>query len=212
MKENKGFTLIELLAVISILAFLGVIVGISITAAIQNVRKDTSETQQKNIVTAARNWAAENMYALPKEGESIVVSLHDLMSGGYITGDKDNQVIDTKKNQPFSKLGTTVTIRNNSGAYEYTLSTAYGKDNLNLNAPTLILKGESEMTVRGTFQDPGVVAYDQKGNEITEIETKMEDENGGVVTELTMPGTYTITYTASSGNQTTTIKRTVVVK
>lgn len=212
MKDKKGFTLIELLAVICVLAFLGIIVGTSITAAIQNVRKDTSETQQKNIISAARNWAAENMYALPKEGESIVISLHDLMAGGFISGDKDNQIIDTKKNQPLSKLGTVVTIKNEEGAYRYTLSISYGNDHLNLNAPVVMLKGEAEMTVTTIFVDPGVVAYDQKGNEITEIETRIEDQNGVVVTEITSPGTYTIMYTASDNNQSTTIKRIVVVK
>ncbi len=212
MKDKKGFTLIELLAVICVISFLGIIVGTSITAAIQNVRKETSETQQKNIISAARNWAAENIYALPKEGESIVVSLHDLMNGGYISGDKDNQLMDTKTNQPFSKVGTLITIKNEKGAYRYTLSIAYGKDNINLSAPVVILKGEAEMTVSGTFVDPGVVAYDQQGNEITEIETKIEDQNGVVVTTINNPGTYTITYTATSKDQSTTIKRTVVVK
>lgn len=212
MKKKQGFTLIELLAVISILAFLGIIVGTSITEEIQKVRKNTSETQQKNIITAARNWAAENIYALPKEGDSIVISLHDLMSGGYIAGDNENQIIDTKTNQPFSKLRTLVTIQNKNGGYHYTIVTSYGKDQLNLNAPVLILKGKAEMEITGNFVDPGVIAYDQNGNEITEIETKIEDQNGVIVTEITQSGTYTITYMVTSSGQTTSIKRMVVVK
>lgn len=212
MKKRTGFTLVELLAVIAILGFLGVVVGASITSSIQNVRKETSDTLQKNIIAAAKNWGAENIYSLPKEGDTITISLHDLMAGGYISGDKENQIVDTKTSNTLSKIGTVVTITNNHGAYEYQLTVAYGKDNLNLNAPVVILKGNTKMTVTGAFEDPGVLAYDNKGNEITNIQTKIEDQNGIVVSSITSIGTYTITYTVSDSNGTTTIKRTVIVK
>ena len=91
---KKGFTLVELLATITILGLLGLIVGMGITSAIQGTRKDSAETQKKNIIASARNWAADNIYTLPEEGNSIVISLHDLLAEGFMEGDEDNQVVD----------------------------------------------------------------------------------------------------------------------
>lgn len=210
--RKDGFTLVELLAVIVILSFLGIMVGTSITESIQGVRNETAETQQKNIISAARNWGAENIYLLPTEGNSIVLSLHNLMSGGYIPGDKNNQLIDTKTHNTFSKLETLVTITNNKGAYDYNLTVVYGKDNVNLTAPIVMLKGESNMTVTGTFDDPGIIAFDKSGNELTEVTKKIQDENGAIISSISGIGTYTITYTVTDVNGTTSIKRTVVIK
>lgn len=212
LKNKSGFTLIELLAVITIIAFLGVIVGNSITSSIQDVRKESSDTQQKNIISAAKNWGAENIYSLPSNGGSIVLSLHDLMAEGYISGDKENQIVDTSKGQPFSKLRTIVTITNQDGAYKYSLKVEHGKDNINLNAPIVILKGQKEETVTGSYTDPGVLAYNNKGAEITNIQKKIQDHNGVVVGSITGRGTYTITYTATDSNGSTSITRKVIVK
>lgn len=212
MKNNHGFTLIELLAVITIIAFLGVIVGTSVTSTIQGVRKDTSKTQEKNILSAAKNWGAENIYSLPSDGDSIVVSLHNLMAGGYITGDKENQITDMETGQTISKLKTLITITNQGGDYTYSLKKVYGKDSLSLNAPIVILKGKEKEEVTGTYSDPGVIAYNNVGNEITAVQKKIQDKNGVVIGSISGPGTYTITYTVTDSGQSTSIIRTVVVK
>lgn len=209
---KKGFTLVELLAVITILGLLGLIVGLSITSSIRGVRKETSETQKNNILTAAKNWAADNIYILPDVGDSMVVSLHDLIAEGFMEADKDNQISDVENGKMLSKLRTTVTITNNNGDYEYTLDIKYGEDDVNIKAPVIVLNGSSNMTVNGTFNDPGVYAYDSEGNELGSITTRIEDQNGAVITAITTKGTYTITYTVTDVNGSSWIKRTVVVK
>lgn len=209
---KKGFTLVELLATITILGLLGLIVGMGITSAIQGTRKDSAKTQKKNIIASARNWAADNIYTLPEEGNSIVISLHDLLAEGFMEGDEDNQVVDAGNSETLSKLNTTVTIYNNNGDYEYTLDIQYGKDNVNLRAPVVILNGESKMEVTGTFNDPGVYAYNYKGDELGSVTKQIQDQNGAIVSSITTSGTYTVTYTVTDENGSTSIKRTVVVK
>ena len=207
---KRGFTLVELLVVISILGLLGLIIGFTVTEVISGVRNDTSETLQKNIITASRNWAAENIYLLPEVGDSIVLTLHDLMIGGFMEGDDDNQIRDTKNSKYLSKLNTLITIKNNDGDYEYSLDLKYGEDNVNLKAPAIILLGEKKMTINGDFTDPGVYAYNYNGEELGSVTKKIVDQNGVVVTSITTSGTYTITYTVTDSNGTSSISRTVV--
>ena len=207
---KRGFTLVELLVVITILGLLGLVIGYSVTEAIFGVRNDTSETLKKNIIAASKNWAAENIYLLPDVGDSIVLTLHDLMIGGYMEGDDDNQIKDTKNSEYISKLKTLITIKNNNGDYEYSLELKYGKDNVNLKAPAIILLGEKKMTITGTFTDPGVYAYNYDGEELGSVTKKIVDQNGVTVSSITTSGIYTITYTVTDSNGTSSISRTVV--
>ena len=209
---KKGFTLAELLAVITILGLLGLIVGLSITSSIQGVRKETSKRWPNNIFTAVNSLHPDNIYILPDVGDSMVVSLHDLIAEGFMEADKDNQISDVENGKMLSKLSTTVTITNNNGDYEYTLDIKYGEDNVNIKAPVIVLNGSSNMTVNGTFNDPGVYAYNSEGNELGSITTRIEDQNGAVISAITTKGTYTITYTVTDVNGSSWIKRTVVVK
>ena len=207
---KRGFTLVELLVVISILGLLGLIIGYSVTEAISGVRKDTSETLKKNIIAASKNWSADNIYLLPDVGKSIVLTLHDLMIGGYMEGDENNQIRDTKNSKYLSKLKTLITIKNNNGDYEYSLDLKYGEDNVNVKAPAIILLGEKKMTVSGTFTDPGVYAYNYNGDELGSVTKKIVDQNGVVVSSITTSGTYTITYTVTDSSGTSSISRTVI--
>ena len=66
------------------------------------------------------------------------------------------------------------------------------------------------MTINGDFTDPGVYAYNYNGEELGSVTKKIVDQNGVVVTSITTSGTYTITYTVTDSNGTSSISRTVV--
>src|SRR5207237_1653934 len=78
-------------------------------------------------------------------------------------------------------------------------------------APVLTLNGALRMRVTAftSFTDPGAVAMDRGAtpdqNRLLSVRV-----TGGV--DVTKPGTYRLTYTASNGIFTTTVRRTVIVK
>ncbi len=59
--NQKGLTLIELMAVIAILAVLAVLVTPNIIGAIKKARGGMADTQVNTIISAARNWTADQL-------------------------------------------------------------------------------------------------------------------------------------------------------
>ncbi len=72
-------------------------------------------------------------------------------------------------------------------------------------APVITLNGANPLTVEchGSFIDPGATAIDACGGSLVATATGTVDSN--------TPGSYSITYSASSGSQTSTATRTVIV-
>lgn len=60
LNEN-GLTLIELMAVIAILAVLAVLVTPNVIGAIKKARSGMGDTQVNTIISAARNWTADEL-------------------------------------------------------------------------------------------------------------------------------------------------------
>jgi prepilin-type N-terminal cleavage/methylation domain-containing protein len=59
--NEKGLTLVELMAVISILAVLAVIITPNIVGSIKKARSGTCSVQEDTIISAAKNWAADEI-------------------------------------------------------------------------------------------------------------------------------------------------------
>lgn len=102
MNNKDGFTLIELTTVIVLIAILSALAAIPINNIIKNSKKELNESQKKQIVLAAQNWAIDNDDKLPKRGVNdadVKITLEDLYADGYL----DNDVIDLNSNTQISK-------------------------------------------------------------------------------------------------------------
>ena len=79
MKDNKGFTLVELLAVILILIGISLVAVSSISASLE--RRDRRECQEQ--IAIVKN--AAKMYFSLNEDSVTIVTLEQLIAGGYLT-------------------------------------------------------------------------------------------------------------------------------
>lgn len=59
--DERGLTLVELMAVIAVLAVLAVLVTPNIINAIKKAREGTQDAQIDTILSAAKNWTADEM-------------------------------------------------------------------------------------------------------------------------------------------------------
>lgn len=141
MKKN-AFTLIELMAVIVILATLALIVIPAVDRSIKRSNEKAYKVQVSNIEAAAQNWMADalsgkvegyvisslpckNTYVdgsctdglirLPDSGESITITLQDLIDGKYIEKDVKNP----KNGNTNFPSTTRIIIKNDNEAYTY---------------------------------------------------------------------------------------------
>ena len=100
--NKKGFTLIELSGVIVLIAILTALATIPINSIIKNAKKDLNESQKKQIILSAQNWAIDNKDMLPKRGgntENVKVTIEQLYNNGYL----DTEVVDLNNNNKVSK-------------------------------------------------------------------------------------------------------------
>lgn len=122
--KKRGFTLVELLAVIIVLGLISVIVVPTVTNSIRNYRKDLYEVQISNIEDAARVWGSDNIVKLPKTtNETLVITLSDLQSGGYIDGD-----VKDPRNKKKLSTSLKITITKTSKGYNYDVERLSGTE------------------------------------------------------------------------------------
>ena len=186
MKE-KGFTLVELLAALVIIGMLSTIV---ITSSIKRINRSKEKGRDaliSSIELAAKNYALENNSIF--NGKDLVyISLQTLVSNESFT----NSLVDPTTKKALSLTDTvyvTKLYNGNLSAYYDINQSSKGKIVLNGNYNIYIKKGEA-------FVDPGVVATDVNGNNVTSSVTKT-----GTV-DNTKTGYYTITYTYQNVTQT----------
>ena len=139
---NKGFTLVELLAVIIILSLLIALTSTSVTKVVKSSKEDLSSSQIKLIESATKNWGAENMSKLPKDGECKYLTLTNLKEYGYIS----NDVIDPNTNKKIDenlKIKISSKIKNNKNIITYEVDSKE-INNCPHASPCILLKGEED--------------------------------------------------------------------
>lgn len=144
--NKKGLTLVELLAVIVVLAVVALIVTPNILGSLTESHEKLYNTQLDNIISAAKNWAADMLFErhclicvpedssdtnldctnggegcveAPKEsGKSTAVLLATLMDEGYIKEELQNP----KTERPFNRcLEVVITLDVDTGDYIYSI-------------------------------------------------------------------------------------------
>lgn len=90
MKKN-GFTLIELLSVIVIISIIAIITTVNVFNYINSTKDEISNNDKSAIISAAKNWSADNPDLLPGESSNIYYTLNvsTLIDEGYLSHDAD---------------------------------------------------------------------------------------------------------------------------
>lgn len=121
--NKKGFTLIELTGVIVLVAILSALATIPINNIIKNAKKDLNESQKKQIVLMAQNWAVDNRSSLPKRGgntNSLNVTIEQLYNEGYLEDEIVNLITDEKISKcSYVSISLIDENKNSGNAYTY---------------------------------------------------------------------------------------------
>lgn len=112
---RKGFTLAELIGVIVVLALICLITVPAVASVLKQNKKSLCETQLKNILIAANNYAADNLESMPaKDGEFKTITIQDLTDSGFIDDNIKNPVnketFDTEIEITIRKVGNKLKI------------------------------------------------------------------------------------------------------
>lgn len=87
--KRKGFTLIELLSIIVIIGIISVITTINVFKYISSTKNEINNADKTSIISAAKNWSADNPESLPGENSNIKLDVSTLIVGGYLNHDAD---------------------------------------------------------------------------------------------------------------------------
>ena len=127
---NKGFTLAELMGVIVILAILSIIVTTTIDRNITESRASTCQTQEKNIIEAAKMYVTDDASKLPSEtSSSTKITVKDLIDKGYLDEDMENPMTGNlyKDSGNDIYVEISITITNGIANKDYTYTVKYNK-------------------------------------------------------------------------------------
>lgn len=116
MKKN-AFTLAELLGVIVILALISLITIPSISGTLQKYKKNLCDAQLNQIISAARNWGADNILSLPSDGGTKKVTVSTLAKYGYI----DDEIKNPVTGENFNLKDIEIIITRTGKKYNYSL-------------------------------------------------------------------------------------------
>lgn len=115
MKKN-GFTMIELIGVVTLLFAVALIAIPTVEKIIKEGKDKAYQSQLDMIELATQNYLSENTDIKINEGQSIVVTFEELKKGKFL----DYDIKDVKTGSEIDNTST-VTIKRNSGVFEFTI-------------------------------------------------------------------------------------------
>lgn len=125
--KRRGFTLVELLGVIIILGLLALVTIPTISDSLSKYKKKLCNTQIEYMIAAAKNWGADHIYQLPDEGETVKITLSELIKQGYMEGDQkasqeeDRYKVKNPRSQKYFDPDPTITITKTGKKVNYTI-------------------------------------------------------------------------------------------
>lgn len=121
---RKGFTLVELTAVVLLIGIIATLAAIPISKMIKDSKESVYDSQTKQIVLAAENWAVDNPDELSNDPDHpTVITVGDLINQDYL----EDSIIDSRteeKIEECSKIIITFLANSESNRktykYDYT--------------------------------------------------------------------------------------------
>lgn len=209
---KKGFTLVELLGTITILGVIMLIVSPIARNIINDSKEELYEVQVSNIEDALKNWAVDNSRLLPEnEGETITITLGQLKAGGYVEAELRNP----KNNKCFGN-DMLLTVTRHQKNYIYNVEDESSTETTTCDEylkPYIILNGDAIVYVEvgEEYVDLGASAIGTDGVDISSSITTSISGSRDTIDTSVVGNSYTITYKITEGDNTTSIKRKVIV-
>lgn len=168
MKKN-GFTLIELLGVIVLIGILALITVPAVDTVIKRGKQKAYDMTKDTIINAAKNWLTDNK-SLFDDGDTLTLTLADLKEQGYLDFNIKNPSSSTCLDNTME-----VTVTRDGKKFNYAIVNEELVDGTEADceavgrAPSIYLLGSNPLNVEinSVFNDPGAVATDTDGNDIS---------------------------------------------
>ncbi len=114
--NKKGLTLIELIAVLAVIGLLALIIIPNTVKLIRGSKNDSASINENGIKQAANIYLIDNVSL--ESGESVNVTLSQLVEGGYLTG----ELIDSKTGKEYDLYNSIITITKDGNNYFYKMN------------------------------------------------------------------------------------------
>ena len=111
---KKGFTLVELLGVVTLLAILLLMGTATISKIVKENRTDMYNKQIASFKESAKTWAMGHTNELPDPGNSIRITLDDLIRENLVKNNVKNPITDE-----IFDTSEYFCIKNINGQYDY---------------------------------------------------------------------------------------------
>ncbi len=168
MKKN-GFTLIELLGVIVLIGIIALITVPTVDTVIKKGKQKAYDLTKDTIITAAKNWLTDNK-SLFDDGDTLTLTLADLKEQGYLDFNIKNPSSSTCLDNTME-----VSVTRDGKKFNYAIVDEELVDGTEADceavgrAPSIYLLGNNPINVEinSVFTDPGAVATDTDGNDIS---------------------------------------------
>ena len=168
MKKN-GFTLIELLGVIVLIGILALITVPAVDTVIKRGKQKAYDMTKDTIINAAKNWLTDNK-SLFDDGDTLTLTLADLKEQGYLDFNIKNPSSSTCLDNTME-----VTVTRDGKKFNYAIANEELVDGAETDCeavgrtPSIYLLGSNPLNVEinSVFTDPGAVATDTDGNDIS---------------------------------------------